>query len=180
MELWVKIDSGYRYYHFDAISEGNRSAFGDYWTLHSLSAAGSASAPSTGFTQIASTVLTLKNTAAYTHPTTAGNKHIPAGGSAGQILKWSAAGTAVWGDEGVYRSIIGIPKKSAWTYSSTYKIYRYQYNLTGNWLNRAVIPYGSNYDSLSAPIKFYGNIDAIDMETTEPPDSANSIFIIIL
>ncbi len=180
VELWVKIDSGYRYYHFDAISEGNRSAFGDYWTLHSLSAAGSASAPSTGFTQIASTVLTLKNTAAYTHPTTAGNKHIPAGGSAGQILKWSAAGTAVWGDEGVYRSIIGIPKKSAWTYSSTYKIYRYQYNLTGNWLNRAVIPYGSNYDSLSAPIKFYGNIDAIDMETTEPPDSANSIFIIIL
>lgn len=32
----------------------------------------------------------------YTHPTTAGNKHIPAGGSSGQILKWSAAGTAVW------------------------------------------------------------------------------------
>lgn len=34
----------------------------------------------------------------YTHPTTAGNKHIPAGGSSGQILKWSAAGTAVWGN----------------------------------------------------------------------------------
>lgn len=33
----------------------------------------------------------------YTHPTTAGNKHIPAGGSAGQILRWSADGTAVWG-----------------------------------------------------------------------------------
>lgn len=33
----------------------------------------------------------------YTHPTTAGNKHIPAGGSAGQILRWSEAGTAVWG-----------------------------------------------------------------------------------
>ena len=32
----------------------------------------------------------------YTHPTTAGNKHIPAGGSSGQILKWSTAGTAVW------------------------------------------------------------------------------------
>lgn len=36
----------------------------------------------------------------YTHPTTAGNKHIPSGGSDGQILKWSADGTAVWGDEG--------------------------------------------------------------------------------
>ena len=33
----------------------------------------------------------------YTHPTTAGNKHIPAGGAAGQILRWSADGTAVWG-----------------------------------------------------------------------------------
>lgn len=37
------------------------------------------------------------NNYTYTHPTTAGNKHIPAGGAAGQILRWSAAGTAVWG-----------------------------------------------------------------------------------
>lgn len=35
----------------------------------------------------------------YTHPTTAGNKHIPAGGSSGQVLKWSADGTAVWGND---------------------------------------------------------------------------------
>lgn len=35
----------------------------------------------------------------YTHPTTSGNKHIPSGGSAGNILKWSSDGTAVWGDE---------------------------------------------------------------------------------
>ena len=35
----------------------------------------------------------------YTHPTTPGNKHIPSGGSSGQILKWSADGTAVWGNE---------------------------------------------------------------------------------
>lgn len=33
----------------------------------------------------------------YVHPTTAGNKHIPAGGTSGQILRWSADGTAVWG-----------------------------------------------------------------------------------
>lgn len=32
----------------------------------------------------------------YVHLTTAGNKHIPAGGSSGQFLKWSADGTAVW------------------------------------------------------------------------------------
>lgn len=34
---------------------------------------------------------------AYIHPTTSGNKHIPSGGSSGQILRWSSDGTAVWG-----------------------------------------------------------------------------------
>ena len=34
---------------------------------------------------------------AYSHPTTSGNKHIPSGGSSGQILRWSADGTAAWG-----------------------------------------------------------------------------------
>lgn len=34
----------------------------------------------------------------YTHPSTAGNKHIPTGGATNQILKYSASGTAVWGD----------------------------------------------------------------------------------
>ena len=33
----------------------------------------------------------------YSHPTTSGNKHIPSGGSSGQILRWSADGTATWG-----------------------------------------------------------------------------------
>ena len=32
----------------------------------------------------------------YVHPTTAGNKHIPAGGTVGQILKNTASGTATW------------------------------------------------------------------------------------
>lgn len=35
----------------------------------------------------------------YTHPTTSGYKHIPSGGSSGQILRWSADGTAVWGSD---------------------------------------------------------------------------------
>lgn len=33
----------------------------------------------------------------YSHPHNAGNKHIPSGGSAGQILRWGADGTAIWG-----------------------------------------------------------------------------------
>ena len=33
---------------------------------------------------------------AYVHPTSSGNKHIPAGGATGNILGWSADGTAKW------------------------------------------------------------------------------------
>jgi len=32
----------------------------------------------------------------YTHPTSAGNKHIPTGGSSGEFLKYDSSGTAVW------------------------------------------------------------------------------------
>ena len=35
----------------------------------------------------------------YVHPTTSGNKHIPSGGSSGQILRWFSDGTAVWGND---------------------------------------------------------------------------------
>lgn len=35
----------------------------------------------------------------YVHPTTSGNKHIPSGGSSGQILRWGSDGTAVWGTD---------------------------------------------------------------------------------
>ena len=35
----------------------------------------------------------------YVHPTTSGNKHIPAGGSSGQILRWASDGTAQWGSD---------------------------------------------------------------------------------
>jgi len=35
-------------------------------------------------------------TTVYTHPTTAGNKHIPSGGSSGQFLGYDSAGTAKW------------------------------------------------------------------------------------
>ena len=43
------------------------------------------------------TIELTDNNTVYTHPTTSGNKHIPSGGSSGQILRWSADGTAVWG-----------------------------------------------------------------------------------
>ena len=51
---------------------------------------------------------------AYTHPTTSGNKHIPSGGSSGQILRWGADGTAVWGaDNNTTYSVMGAATSSA-------------------------------------------------------------------
>lgn len=47
----------------------------------------------------------------YTHPTTAGNKHIPSGGATNQYLKYSSSGTAVWSDLGDAPSVDG---KSIW------------------------------------------------------------------
>ena len=55
----------------------------------------------------------------YTHPTTSGNKHIPSGGSSGQILKWSSDGTAVWANEssggigGSYSDFVGSGSSAA-------------------------------------------------------------------
>ena len=55
----------------------------------------------TSFTTAEKTKLATvaENANNYVHPTTTGNKHIPSGGSAGQILKWNASGTAVWAAE---------------------------------------------------------------------------------
>lgn len=41
----------------------------------------------------------LAKGAGYTHPTTPGYKHIPAGGASGQVLKYKSDGEAQWGDE---------------------------------------------------------------------------------
>lgn len=55
-----------------------------------------------GVSHLWSKIKELIEDTAYTHPETSGNKHIPSGGSEGQILKWSEDGTAIWGeDEGV-------------------------------------------------------------------------------
>ncbi|MCM1213322.1 MAG: hypothetical protein NC331_11285 [Lachnospiraceae bacterium] len=53
--------------------------------------------------------------AKYEHPTSSGNKHIPAGGKTGQILRWTADGTAAWGDDSdtTYSSMSGASDSAA-------------------------------------------------------------------
>lgn len=51
----------------------------------------------TSVTSDSSGNITISSTnTVYTHPTTAGNKHIPTGGASGQLLGYSASGTAKW------------------------------------------------------------------------------------
>lgn len=61
----------------------------------------------------------------YTHPTSAGNKHIPTGGSSKQILRWASNGTATWSDELIKEVSTSVtnstPKDSRMLYSTTDK-----------------------------------------------------------
>lgn len=54
----------------------------------------------------------------YTHPTTEGNKHIPAGGAAGNIILWGSSGTGTWGKL-KYTDIVGTPTSLKNPYSLT-------------------------------------------------------------
>lgn len=45
----------------------------------------------------------------YSHPTGAGNKHIPSGGSSGQILQYASSGTAQWTDPAGGASTYAVP-----------------------------------------------------------------------
>lgn len=62
VELWVKIPDSYAGYHFDVLAEGQRTGRKSaVWTLYNTWTAGSASAITSGYTQITSSLVTLKN-----------------------------------------------------------------------------------------------------------------------
>lgn len=61
VELWCKCNQGYQGYNFDVISEGNRVGRNSEWTMYSTWTTGSQDAPTNGYTQQTSTLLTLAN-----------------------------------------------------------------------------------------------------------------------
>lgn len=69
----------------------------------------------------------------YTHPTTSGNKHIPSGGSTGQILKWSSDGTAIWATEYSYTHPTSAGNKHIPSGGSTGQILKYSASGTAVW-----------------------------------------------
>ena len=61
VELWCKCNQGYQGYNFDVISEGNRVGRNSEWTMYNTWTVGSQDAPTNGYTQQTSTLLTLAN-----------------------------------------------------------------------------------------------------------------------
>ena len=76
---------------------GNHASVG-YVTTNTTYGVGDGGLTQNNFTDADHTK--LNNIAAsannYSHPTSAGNKHVPTGGATGQFLKYSSSGTAVW------------------------------------------------------------------------------------
>lgn len=61
-ELWCKCDVSHTGYHFPVIGENSRTDRNDtYWTLYNTWSAGSQPAPTSGYTQLVSRLLTIKN-----------------------------------------------------------------------------------------------------------------------
>lgn len=89
---------------------------------------------------------------AYIHPTSAGNKHIPSGGSSGQILRWSADGTAVWGSDNNSKASYTTKTTSGNNIKGTYRCIvlsdgstKILYGKTNATIVNLTEPYGSAY-----------------------------------
>ena len=92
----------------------------------------------------------------YTHPTGSGNKHIPSGGSSGQILRWSADGTATWGSDndtkysaGTGLSLNGTTFSVKTGYTTSGKNYKVTTDANGNlYVNVPWTDYGGDISAL--------------------------------
>lgn len=127
----------------------------------------------------------------YTHPTTSGYKHIPSGGSTGQILKWSSSGTAVWGDlevsssgpsnimdgssTGSIVSLVPMPDTTPGTYSFAFGQYSAATEVGSIAIGSSVM--SSGYDSFaegSATVSSGSASHAEGMQTQASGDSSHA------
>ncbi len=92
----------------------------------------------------------------YTHPTGAGNKHIPTAGATDQVLTYSSSGTAAWADPAATSVCVQVKYASNNTYSSA----------TG-----VAMPFDD-----TEPQATEGHNCGIDVAIT--PDSASNILVI--
>lgn len=129
--------------------------------------AGTAPAMTSGLTVVNALRSNFNN---YTHPTTSGNKHIPAGGSSGQILRWSADGTAVWGNDNntTYSAGTGI-SLSGTTFSNS----GVRSIATGS--ANGTISVNTNGTTANVAVKGLGTAAYKNVDTTVTTGSANLI-----
>ena len=113
----------------------------------------------------------------YNHPTSAGNKHIPAGGSSGKILKWSADDTAVWGDEAkAVTGTFSVSGPSGWTANQP-AAGLYQYTLASGTISGLTakhrIDLQASYETLlglEAPVQALNDNGTCKLVSSEPLD----------
>ena len=148
------------------------------------SGATTVSADSSGNITISST----DNNTVYTHPTTSGNKHIPSGGSSGQILRWSADGTAAWGADNntTYSASTGLSLSGTAFSLATSGVTAGSYGPTAN-------VSGSNNATINVPqitVDAYGRVTSVtnrvytsvntDSDTKNTAGTTNSTSILYL
>jgi hypothetical protein len=84
------------------------------------------------------------DTVVYTHPTGAGNNHVPTGGATGNYLKWSASGVATWVTPSASdlsdMSLVSLANNQVLKYDSTSGKWK---NAVVNWSDVANKPSGS-------------------------------------
>ena len=115
----------------------------------------------------------------YSHPTGAGNKHIPSGGSAGQFLKYSSSGTAVWatdnnttyseGDHGLTQANFTDSlrsKLSGISYNANYYTLPLSSSSTRGGVKIGYAENGKNYPVELSSEKMYVNVPWTDNNTT--------------
>lgn len=87
----------------------------------------------------------------YTHPTGEGHNHIPAGGNAGQILRYDSAGKAKWGNDNDATYSTGTE-----SYSGTTKLYSGYGDATDGTMTQGALntAFKSVVDSINKKIGF--------------------------
>ena len=91
----------------------------------------------------------------YTHPTSAGNKHVPTGGSSGEFLKYDSSGTAVWASDNdtVYTHPTSAGNKHIPSGGSSGQFLKYSSSGTATWAsdNDTVYTHPSSDGDLHVP-----------------------------
>lgn len=121
------------------------------------------------------------NNTIYTHPTSAGNKHIPAGGATGQFLKWSAAGTAVWSSliNNLLATVAGNPLDATQGKILNDKITELNSKLSyTTWSSGKKIPFGNvnGNNSLFVELVKLGKVVSCQIVCTIQTTAANTSF----